>query len=140
MWEGKVYLDQALSFGNRGAALAAQRFIWAVVWMFRTRLPPHPGTFNRGMGCKCVSHCDCGENVALAYIDDVLGFSPLCLAEQNFSSFLALAEHLNLRLSTTPGHISPPGSRCVALGLEYDLEENTVSLPSAKVTDLVQLL
>ena len=70
----------------------------------------------------------------------MLGFAPLLLAEQNFSSFLALADHLNLRLSTTPGHISPPGPRCVALGLEYDLEENTVSLPSAKLTDLVELL
>ena len=140
MWENLVYLDRACSFGNRGAALAAQRFIWAVVWMLRTKLPPHPGTYNRGQWCRCSSHCDCGEIIALAYIDDVLGFGPLALADSNFSSFLALANHLNLRLSTTPGHISPPGPRCVALGLEYDLENNTVSLPSAKLSDLVELL
>ena len=34
MWLGKVYLDRCLSFGNRGSALAAQRFIWAVSWMY----------------------------------------------------------------------------------------------------------
>ena len=66
--------------------------------------------------------------------------SPSPLAADNFSSFLALADHLGLRLSTTPGHISPPSTVCVALGLEYDTVANTVSLPQAKLCALVDLL
>ena len=139
-WEGQVYLDAALSFGNRGSALAAQRFIWAVVWMYRTQLPPSDGSINSGINCRCKSHCLCGSNIALAYIDDVLGFSPQHLAESNFNSFMALAKHLGLRLSKTEGHISPPGPVCVALGLQYDVDNNTISLPQCKVVALSTML
>ena len=139
-WDGSVYLDAALSFGNRGAALAAQRFMWAVAWMYRTRVPPHQGSYNRGNSCRCVGHCDCGENSALVYIDDTLGFSPECMSTDNFSSFLALADHLGLKLSTTEGHISPPGPVCICLGLEYDTDANTVSLPQDKVDAFTVLL
>ena len=140
MWDSKVYLDSCMSFGNRGAALSAQRFIWAVCWIFRTQIPPHPGTFNTGSGCHCRFHCDCGENLADPYIDDVIGTSPETLAADNFSSFLALAEFLGLRLSTTPGHVSPPGPVCICLGLEYDVDANTISLPKAKLEALQDLL
>ena len=140
MWENKVYLDSCMSFGNRGAALAAQRFIWAVCWIYRTQIPPHPGTYNSGAGCSCLSHCDCGENLADPYIDDVIGCSAEPVAADNFSSFLALADHLGLRLSTTPGHVSPPGPVCVCLGLEYDVDGNTISLPKAKLEALQILL
>ena len=139
-WRGKVFLDRCLSFGNRESALAAQRFIWAISWIYRTQIPPHSGTYNSGFRCCCSSHCDCGDNSAKPYIDDVIGASAQALANDNFSSFLALADHLGLRLSTTPGHVSPPGPICIALGLEYDTDLNTVSLPRAKRDDLSKLL
>ena len=50
----------------------------------------------------------------------------------------ALTDHL--RLSTTPGHVSLPDPRCVALGLKHYLDWNMVSLPKVKVTALVSLL
>ena len=140
MWDHKVYLDSCMSFGNRAAALAAQRFIWAVCWIYRTQIPPHPGTFNTGSGCHCQFHCDCGENLADPYIDDVIGVSAQHLSADNFSSFLALAKHLGLRLSTTPGHVSPPGPVCVCLGLEYNVDTNTISFPKAKLEALQDLL
>ena len=139
-WRGKVYLDRCLSFGNSGSALAAQRFIWGVSWIYRTQIPPHAGSYNSGRNCKCSSHCDCGDNASKPYIDDVICASAEVLANDNFSSFLALADHLGLRLSSTPGHISPPGPVCTALGLEYDTDKNTVSLPQAKRDDLIELL
>ena len=61
-------------------------------------------------------------------------------ADDNFSSFLALAAHLGLRLSTTEGHISPPGPVCIALRLQYDVDNNTISLPEDKVVALTTLL
>ena len=139
-WRGKVYLDRALSFGNRGSAIAAQRFIWAISWMYRTQIPPHQGSFNSGAGCSCTTHCECGDNSCKPYIDDAICASPEAFSHDNFSSFLALANHLGLRLSTTPGHVSPPGPICIALGLEYDTDKNTVSLPRAKRDALSKLL
>ena len=139
-WRGKVFLDRALSFGNRGSALAAQRFIWGICWIYRTQIPPRPNSTNSGVSCRCTTHCGCGDNSCTPYIDDNIGASPENLAEGNFSSFLALANHLGLRLSTTPGHVSPPGPICIALGLEYNTDENTVRLPRAKRDALVELL
>ena len=42
-WCGKIYLYMVLSFGNRAAALAAQRYIWAIVQFF----PNTKSTFSR---------------------------------------------------------------------------------------------
>ena len=139
-WRGRIYLDMALSFGNRGAALAAQRVIWAVVYLFRTRLPPFPGSFNQGMSCRCSDHCDCGENDAEGYIDDFIAFSPESLAHMQFEAALELAKSLGLRLSQTPGHVSPPSAVCECLGILYDTDKNTMELPQDKVTDVSSLL
>ena len=139
-WRGKLFIDTALSFGNRGAALCAQRFIWAITWMFRTQTPPEPGVQNSGSSCRCKGHCLCGDLEAQGYIDDDIGLGPEHLAQHQFDSFLQLAKDLDLRLSTTPGHISPPSPQCVALGILYDLDANTVSLPADKVTSLLSLL
>ena len=139
-WRGKTFLDTALSFGNRGAALAAQRVIWAVVHLFRTRIPPFPGSFNLGVSCTCPDHCTCGENDAEGYIDDFLAFSPECLAQVQFEAALNMAQELGLRLSNTPGHVSPPNTVCECLGILYNTELNTMELPPDKVADVTALL
>ena len=139
-WRGKVYLDTVLSFGNRAAALAAQRVIWAVVYIFRTRVPPFPGSFNTGVSCTCEFHCECGENLAAGYIDDLIGISCESLATSQFESAISLASTLGLRLSKTPGHISPPSATCECLGILYDTDENTMRLPQDKVDDIVAIL
>ena len=76
------------------------------------------------------------------YLDEGTGdcFSHQCLAEDNFSSLMALANHLGLRLYTMKGHISPPGPVCIALGLEYNMDKNTISLSEEKVHALTSLL
>ena len=139
-WRGKIFLDTVLSFGNRGAALAAQRVIWAVVHMFRTRVPPFPGSFNTGLSCSCDDHCQCGDNQAAGYIDDFLAAAPECLAQTQFDSALFLAETLGLRISRTPGHVSPPSAVCECLGVIYDTDRNIMQLPQDKVTDLTAIL
>ena len=139
-WRGSIYLDNALSFGNRTAALAAQRVIWAVVHMFRTRVPPFPGSFNTGIECACSYHCQCGENDAEGYIDDFIGFVAQCMAQLQFDAALQLADLLGLRLSKTPGHVSPPSASCECLGIVYDTDRNTMELPQDKVKDLTALL
>ena len=139
-WKGKIFLDTALSFGNRGAALAAQRVIWAIVHLFRTRIPPFPGSFNLGVSCACPDHCTCGENDAEGYIDDFLAFAPECMAQLQFEAALNMAKELGLRLSDTPGHVSPPSAACECLGILYNTDQNTMELPQDKVADVTALL
>ena len=87
-----------------------------------------------------MGHCDCGENRAAGYIDDFMGASPESLAQINFESALALARSLGLRISQTPGHVSPPSTECECLGILYDTERNTMQLPKDKVDALTDLL
>ena len=139
-WRGKVFLDTALSFGNRAAALCAQRVIWAIIWIYRTKIPSFPGTYNSGIPCACQGHCNCGDNKAAAYIDDFLGVGPQKLAQINFDAALALADMLGLRISQTPGHVSPPSAQCECLGILYDTDKNIMQLPQDKVDDLTEIL
>ena len=139
-WRDLIYLDAAMSFGNRAAALAAQRVMWSVIWLFRTRIEPAPGVQNSGFACSCPSHCECGDNAPAGYIDDSIVISPQSLASYQFGAFIQLCKNLGLRISSSPGHVSPPASKCVALGILYNLEDNTVSLPPEKVTALLDII
>merc|ERR1712105_254410 len=69
-----------------------------------------------------------------------MGASPESLAQINFDSALALAKSLGLRISQTPGHVSPPNTVCECLGILYDTEKNTMRLPQDKVDALTALL
>ena len=53
---------------------------------------------------------------------------------------MRLADTLGLRLSRTPGHISPPSPICECLGVLYDTDRNVMQLPQDKVTDLTAIL
>ena len=139
-WDGCTYLDSAMSFGNRAAALAAQRVMWSIIWLFRTRISPAPGVQNSGFDCECPSHCECGDNTPTGYIDDSIVVCPESLASYQFEAFIQMCRNLGLRISSSPGHVSPPASKCVALGILYDLEENTVSLPAEKLSALLDLI
>ena len=139
-WRGKTYLDRYFSFGNRGAALAAQRTSWAVCWIFRTQISPAPGSINSGLGCSCSSHCQCGENDAQAYIDDSICLVPESLAQHQFQEFMDLCRKLGLAISKTPGHVFPPSEQCVALGILFNLEDNTISLPEDKLRALLDII
>ena len=139
-WDGVDYIDTCLSFGNRAAAQCAQRVMWAVLWIFRTRINPEPDTPNSGFSCDCASHCDCGDVLACGYVDDTIGIAPSSLADFQFDAFLELCRNLGLKLSQSAGHVSPPATSCVALGLLYNLESNTVSMPPDKLASLLDML
>ena len=139
-WNRLTYLDAALSFGNRASALCAQRVMWAVIWIFRTRIEPQKGVQNAGFACHCPSHCDCGSIFSCGYIDDSISIAPQHLATYQFNAFVQLCHNLGLKLSSSAGHISPPAPSCVALGILFNLDENTVSLPQSKLDSLLALL
>ena len=139
-WGKLSYLDAAMSFGNRASALCAQRTMWAVMWIFRTRISPQPGVQNSGIDCTCETHCSCGSIKACGYIDDSLAIAPSHLADHQFHAFIKLCQKLGLKLSSSPGHISPPAATCIALGLLYDLDNNIVSFPEPKLSALLKTI
>ena len=139
-WRNADYIDTCLSFGNRAAAQCAQRVMWAVLWIFRTRINPEPGIPNTGISCDCASHCDCGDITACGYVDDTIGIAPQSIALHQFNAFLELCRNLGLKLSRSAGHISSPATTCIALGLQYDLVANTVSMPTEKLASLLVML
>ena len=116
-WRHHTYLDAAFSFRNRASALCAQRVMWAIIWIFRTRIEPERGVQNCRILCSCPSHCDCGDLQSCGYIDDSINVAPEHLAAYQFNAFVQLCRNLGLKLSTSAGHISPPAPQCVALGL-----------------------
>jgi hypothetical protein len=139
-WRGKLYLDRVFSFGNRGACLGSQRSSNAISWAFRTQVPPSPGTVNSGLSCHCSSDCGCGSNNCAPYVDDLAVAATEESAPFLFAMLLAIIRTLGFQPSTTPGNITPPSEVAVVLGVEYNLILNTVSLPAAKLVDLIELL
>ena len=135
------YVEKGVSFGSLVGPFKSselQRFVWAIVRLYRSQLHSHQGSYNKIRGCKCSSHCDYGEDRVLGYINNMLGFSPVGLTDDNFDSFLALAEHFGLRLPE--GHTSPPGPVCIALGLQFHVVNSIISLPEDKVVALTTML
>jgi hypothetical protein len=53
---------------------------------------------------------------------------------------LAILAKLGLHQSTTIGHLSPPSTSMVALGILFDLESNTVELPQDKLETTLAML
>jgi hypothetical protein len=135
-----VYLDLVYSFGNRGAMVAAQRKSEGVAWSFRTKIPPAPGVVNSGENCHCLGPCSCGDNKLRPYVDDFIGACPARLANHLWSSFLDLLDGLGLRPSETPGHVCPPATTFIGLGIQFDLVANTIAIPAEKLADILNLL
>ena len=73
-------------------------------------------------------------------LDATIGVAAASNAEWLFNAFIKLVDSLTLKLSRTPGHISPPATSCVALGILYNTETNLVSLPEDKLALLKQML
>ena len=72
------------------------------------------------------------------YVDDSIGVAPKIHATYVFNTFIKLVDRLGLQLSATPGHITPPASAVVALGLCYDTVSNIVSLPADKLAAITR--
>ena len=73
-------------------------------------------------------------------MDDSIGVAPQVHATFLFNTFIELVEKLGLQLSATPGHITPPSTSVIALGLLYDTAQNTVSLPQDKMVAIIKML
>ena len=74
------------------------------------------------------------------YVDDFVSICTRRQAQHLWDSFIQMLHKLGLKPSQTPGHICPPSTRFVGLGIQFDLEANTISIPIQKVDDITALL
>ena len=139
-WEGKVYIDLVFSFGNRAAMVPAQRMAEALAWYVRSKTSPDGVAVNSGISCSCNEKCSCGDNEILPYVDDFIGIAPASHADHLWSSLMGLVSSLGLKPSATPGHLCPPASSFVGLGVQFDLEKNTASIPPDKLAETKSLV
>ena len=135
-----LFLDLVFSYGNRGAMVAAQRLSDAICWIFRTQIPPSPDVANSGQDCRCSGPCDCGSNSMVDYVDDFIAIVPEETAQHLWDCFSNLISELGLRPSLTPGHLVPPSTSFIGLGILFDLDNNTLSIPPEKLAATLQII
>ena len=73
------------------------------------------------------------------YIDDTLLAAHKACAVSAWQNVLGANEAANIKLSTTPGHVSPPGRSVIALGFLVDCDSGSVSLPPEKLGEMLVL-
>ena len=139
-WAEQIFLDVAMGFGNRAAMGPAQKLSEALAWFFRTKIPRDGVTPNSGLSCICDRKCDCGDNNLVPYVDDLGGVSLEKDADYLWSALLDSINGLGLAPSATPGHLSPPSTSFVFLGVLFDLEKNTIAIPTEKLQKISLLL
>jgi hypothetical protein len=76
----------------------------------------------------------------LDYVDDFIGICPEHLADFLWKLLLDLLDQLGVKPSSTPGHLVPPSAQFVGLGVHFDLDSNIISIPLAKLEDLLLVL
>lgn len=116
-WDGQMFVDTRLNFGQRNAPEMAMRFSNCVLWHVEQRLVTLPGTCDVFVVCDdwlVVSICpDFCRTVWLLIID--------------------VLQQLGFAVNTAPHKCIAPTWVIVWLGLELDTEVMTVRLPAAKV-------
>ena len=139
-WDNKVYMDIAFGFGNRAAMGPAQKMSEALAWYFRTKVPPDGFSPNSGLSCVCLQKCSCGDNYLVPYVDDLGGIALEKNADYLWNTLLDTINSLGLSPSATPGHLCPPSSSFVFLGVLFDLDKNTISIPPEKLQKISLLV
>lgn len=109
----KIFIDRCPPFGCRSSSAACQRMANALVYIMSGNS----------------HHC-------LAYLDDFAGcHASMAEAQSGFDSFIRLAEHLGLKLSHQK--CVPPVTDIEWLGYRIDTQNMTISIPKAKMDDVV---
>ena len=76
------------------------------------------------------------RRASMPYIDDNLMVASASVASSFWENNLQVFSSLNVKLSTTPGHVSPPARQMKALGFNVDLDNNELSIPIEKIQEL----
>ena len=120
IWRGLIFIFIALMFGLRHSGLQGQRTTDAVTWMHRQSGLESPEQ-------KPFNICN--------YSDDLGGVEQsLEHAQRSYLGLASLFKELGLTESTSKA--SPPSTRMVFLGIQFDTEKMEMSVPIDKLTEL----
>ncbi len=111
-WNGLIFFDTVFAFGLRTAAMACQRTTNCISFLFAER------------GFSCTN-----------YIDD---FGGCDTPERAFDAFNQLQSlFLELGIESSPEKDSPPATSMIFLGILFDTIAMTLSIPIAKIQELL---
>ena len=111
-WKGVTYVDATLAFGSRHGTQIFQRLSDAIRHMMRRQ----------------------GFTV-LNYVDDFLGIATPSVARRSYDALLELLQKLGLEVSVKK--LVGPATKVTCLGVDVDSVERMVSIPDAKLRQIV---
>ena len=115
-WEGGHYMDVAVPFGVRWGAAACQRTTNAVCFMHNKR----------------------GGHTSMPYIDDFVGIAKnRDTAQAGFDALHRLLDDLGLQ--EAPEKATPPTTKMVWIGLEFDTVNMQVKIPENKLQEMAHM-
>lgn len=124
-WDGKIFVDTRLNFGQRNAPEVAARFSDAVMWHVKR------GVHALGVGC-CDVFVVCDDWLVVA--DDESG------CRKVWNMIIQALQGFGFTVNTLPHKCIPPCFVLIWLGLELDTVMMTVRLPAAKVAKALALV
>ena len=127
-------MDTRAIFGGRPCGLFMQRTNQALAWAaVNTSI-----SVDEDLAGKSSNPARAAWRGISPYIDDALVVAHAACADATWRNLLSVYEATNVKLSTTPGHVSPPGRRVRALGFDVDCDTGFMSIPRAKLNEMLQ--
>ena len=124
VWRGQFYFFVALMFGLTHSGLQGQKLSSAVTWI------------HRRLGLETGNH---KQFNSLNYSDDIGGCEKTHqLAKKSFDTLGLLFRDLGLDEASSKA--SPPSTRMLYLGVEFDSVSMTMKVPPEKIQELRELL
>ena len=124
-------MDTRAILGGRPCSLFMQRFHQALAWASMNTSVSLDKSFSASTDPK--QH----YRACSPYIDDSLLAAHKACAASAWDNLLAVFSAANVQLSTTDDHICPPTRSMRALGFEIDLDAGTISIPVAKLEEML---
>ena len=129
-------MDTRGIFGSRPCGMFMQRSNQAIAWTIVNTSVVVDGVEDLDAEIQSSSSMRC----ITTYIDDSLVAAHRACMSSVWSNVLGVHDAMNVTLSETEGHLSPPGRSVIALGFEVDCDAQTLSIPIQKLDEMLVLV
>jgi hypothetical protein len=126
-------MDTRAIFGGRPCGLFMQRTNQALSWAAVGTMV----TTDPDLTAKSHEPLHAAYRGITNYIDDALFTAHQACADSAWQNLLTVYDAANIQLSSTPGHVSPPGRQVRALGFDVDCDTGILSIPADKLQEMV---
>ena len=131
-----LLMDTRAIFGGRTSGTFMQRFHQSLAYASMQFCV----NIDEAELCKSVDKSKASYRSYCPYVDDGLVAMHRACASSYWSNLQSVYEATNVKLSLTPGHVSPPGRTLRALGFDVDCDAGTLSLPEPKLQEMLQFV